>query len=306
MEQFFFFLLHYGVPISVLTFALRYNPCSKFALFVSLSFWCGLIGFLFLWGQYPLVGSYYIRYLLLSIIALGVVITVKKYSTTTRLFPNKKLKYLYLIPTGVFSIFLITLCIKLYQGSFLPENSINLSFPLKNGAFYIANGGSNNLVNNHFRNYPNSQQYALDIYRLKGLGAISENVLSTVNSKHFIYSDTVYCPCSGTVIKYANNIDDNQTSSMSVNTKNGKGNFVTIDCDGVIVSVYHLKKNSVFVELKDAIAVGKPIGLVGNSGFSQEPHLHLQAFIYDSDSTQNGIPISFEGEYLSRNDLIKN
>ena len=49
-----------------------------------------------------------------------------------------------------------------------------------------------------------------------------------------------------------------------------------------------------------------PLGLIGLSGFAQEPHLHIQAARYNSDSVLVGIPIKFKGAFFSRNDLFSN
>jgi murein DD-endopeptidase MepM/ murein hydrolase activator NlpD len=43
-----------------------------------------------------------------------------------------------------------------------------------------------------------------------------------------------------------------------------------------------------------------PIGLVGNSGNSSEPHVHIHA---EKDGI--GIPIKFNDQFLIRNNLIR-
>jgi murein DD-endopeptidase MepM/ murein hydrolase activator NlpD len=48
----------------------------------------------------------------------------------------------------------------------------------------------------------------------------------------------------------------------------------------------HLKQNAVFVKEGDKVVTGQPLGCAGNSGFSIEPHLHMQAH----EKTNNGMP----------------
>ncbi|WP_375162965.1 hypothetical protein [Paenibacillus peoriae] len=48
---------------------------------------------------------------------------------------------------------------------------------------------------------------------------------------------------------------------------------------------------------------------VGNSGYSSEPHLHVHAIEHDNKRDYfNGtsVPITFNGNYLKRNDLLFN
>ncbi|MEO0601227.1 MAG: M23 family metallopeptidase, partial [Myxococcota bacterium] len=54
-------------------------------------------------------------------------------------------------------------------------------------------------------------------------------------------------------------------------------NFVVIDHgDGTVAQYLHLAFQGALVEPGDGVQAGDPIGLVGNTGFSSGPHLHLQ------------------------------
>lgn len=52
----------------------------------------------------------------------------------------------------------------------------------------------------------------------------------------------------------------------------------------------------------DAVTKGQLIGAVGNSGYSDEPHLHVQA------NTVDGRPVAivFDGRFLAINDIHRN
>jgi hypothetical protein len=194
-----------------------------------------------------------------------------------------------------------------FVGRYNPGDEIQLSFPLRNGIFYIASGGSNKLINNHMRNYPNSQEFALDINKLGKYKGVSNKILSTKNTDHYIFSETVFCPCNGKIIEIKNNVKDNPSGSMDVSPKDGTGNFVNIRCKGdIFVFIPHFKQHSILVSENMSVNEGTPLGLVGISGFSQEPHLHIQASKYISDSIMIGIPIVFKDKFLSRNDLFTN
>lgn len=54
------------------------------------------------------------------------------------------------------------------------------------------------------------------------------------------------------------------------------GNYIIIDAKGFYVFVAHLRSESIRVEEGDSVRVGQILGEVGNSGFTLEPHLHIQ------------------------------
>ena len=93
---------------------------------------------------------------------------------------------------------------------------------------------------------------------------------------YFAFGQNVLSPIEGYVVALNSQSPDNPIGKVE-NQKNW-GNFVTIrSLAGAIVTLAHLKKSSVGVTLGEYVFVGKKIGLCGNSGYSQEPHIHLQA-----------------------------
>ncbi len=69
----------------------------------------------------------------------------------------------------------------------------------------------------------------------------------------------------------------------------------------------HMEKNSLIVSLNTLVKTGDPIGQVGNSGNTTEPHLHIHASkggTPDKLISGVGLPILFSGRFLLRNDVI--
>jgi murein DD-endopeptidase MepM/ murein hydrolase activator NlpD len=151
---------------------------------------------------------------------------------------------------------------------------------------------------------PTSQQFAIDIHKLGSMGSASANLLSGHNDDHHIYGELVYSPCTGKILRAVNDVEANENSTMDVSAAAGQGNFVDIDYQGRVVSLVHLQKGSITVAERDEIQVGQVIGKVGNSGFSQEPHLHFQIAAYSADSSLIGIPMSINERFLVRNDIV--
>ena len=71
------------------------------------------------------------------------------------------------------------------------------------------------------------------------------------------------------------------------------GNYVAIEgAPGENVYICHLRKGSVTVAVGDVVAPGDPIGQVGNSGNTSEPHIHMH--VQDGTSVFAGsVPLVF-------------
>ena len=69
------------------------------------------------------------------------------------------------------------------------------------------------------------------------------------------------------------------------------GNHVIVDQgDGVHAAYAHLRRQSLQVKVGDRVQAGQPIGEVGNSGNTSEPHLHVQLMDDPSITAAAGVP----------------
>lgn len=62
----------------------------------------------------------------------------------------------------------------------------------------------------------------------------------------------------------------------------------------------HLRRNSVPVDIGDDVRAGQPLGAIGNSGNTSEPHLHIHAqTIPEEGPWMSGepLPILFDDEF---------
>ena len=69
----------------------------------------------------------------------------------------------------------------------------------------------------------------------------------------------------------------------------------------------HMKQFSVLVSAGDTVTAGEPLGRVGNSGNTSEPHLHIHAERGgEAGRLLNGeaVPMTFDGQYLVRGDVF--
>ncbi|MEP5937342.1 MAG: M23 family metallopeptidase [Erythrobacter sp.] len=124
--------------------------------------------------------------------------------------------------------------------------------------------------------------------------------------EYLVYDQPVLAPCSGSVASLENSKEDHPAGDSFRDTSGS--NHVTLLCDNMHVVLAHLKKGSVSVEQGQTVGKGHQIGLVGNSGNSEEPHLHINAQTIVSPESVGEHPESvvmlFDGEYLSRGDCL--
>ena len=85
----------------------------------------------------------------------------------------------------------------------------------------------------------------------------------------------VLAPCSGRVIQVISDLPDNPPGH--VDNQNHWGNLVIIESpQGWFAELSHFAKGSIAVHQGDQVTTGQLLGLCGNSGYSAQPHIHLQ------------------------------
>ena len=89
------------------------------------------------------------------------------------------------------------------------------------------------------------------------------------------YGSEVLSPCTGFVVALENHHTDNAIGLL--NESKNWGNYIILRSDlGNCVSLCHLKQDSIRVKIGDYVHKRQVIAFCGNSGYSAEPHLHVQ------------------------------
>ncbi len=184
----------------------------------------------------------------------------------------------------------------------VPEPPLDLDFPLRNGIYLVGHGGSHKTLNYH--NVNESQRYALDIGKLNWLTMRATGLQSKQLRAYAIWGDTLYSPCDARVNSLENRLPD--YTPPQGDPHNPAGNHVELETDdGVRIFLAHMQKGSVRVKIGDRVRRGDPLGKVGNSGNTSEPHLHIHAVRGGRGLFEGkGVPLTFRGRFLVRNDLI--
>lgn len=154
---------------------------------------------------------------------------------------------------------------------------------------------------------PGHHPYAFDFVQMDSkrksyhnLGRLQFFVGRISSDKFYCWNKPVFSPIKGKVIRVGNRWKDNEytnilktiqlwynaTYKFKPKLENGRldirpnaGNHVMIQAEeGYIVFLAHLKNLSILVEEGDKVEQGQEIGLLGNSGNSTMPHLHINIF----------------------------
>jgi hypothetical protein len=160
------------------------------------------------------------------------------------------------------------------------EPQVVLTSPLKNGAFYVVNGGYSILINPHMKALERqslsayrAQSYAVDIVRLDRFGRRADGWWPADLQRYYIFGEPVYAPCVGEVLRTEDRRPDLAPSDPD--RQHPAGNYVLLGCGETGVLLAHLMKSSLSVKPGEHVQAGQRIARVGNSGLSTEPHLHL-------------------------------
>lgn len=190
--------------------------------------------------------------------------------------------------------------------SYGDARAAQLSFPLEGGPWLVVHGGNSPALNYH--NVDRAQRYAVDVVGLNALGVRASGLSPTEPERYEAFGATIVSPCAGEVIESQDGLPDHRPSGTD--RRNPAGNHVVVRCAGadrgVDVVLAHMERGSVAVERGQRVGEGQPLGRLGNSGNSTEPHLHVHAVRTGSGSVLRGegVSVEFGGRFLVRGSLV--
>lgn len=189
-----------------------------------------------------------------------------------------------------------------------------LRFPLT-GTWFVAVGPT--MHTGHRWALP--EEFGYDIARL-GQGDLSHRRSGERFTDYYAYDAPVLAAAEGVVVAvvddqpedpatlrkpeeaddaYAARVQELQAGLLARGTSTIAGNHVMIDHRNGEYSLYaHLRPGSVRVRVGDRVASGAPLGRLGSSGNSTEPHLHFQVCDAPDPLGCAGIPVQFQNVTL--------
>ena len=192
---------------------------------------------------------------------------------------------------------------------------VELGWPLAPGSYLVVNGGSTDAVNAHLVTLDSTvpryrrwrgNSHALDIVAVDGLGLRAAGLRPADPAAYRIFGARVVAPCAGRVVVAADGMPD--LSVPKTDVVNRAGNHVILRCGAADVVLAHLRNGTVAVERGAVVAAGQLLGEVGNSGASDEPHLHIHAQAAGTpEAPMSGepIPVRIDGGYLVRGSRVR-
>jgi hypothetical protein len=152
-----------------------------------------------------------------------------------------------------------------------PVHPVGISSPLA-GEWYVVHGGRAELVNGH--NVAVAQYSALDL--VQSVNGRTHQGSPADLTGYLAWDEPVSAPAAGRIVSVVDAFPDQPIGS--VDRQHPAGNQIVLDIGrGSYVAFGHLQSGSIVVAVGDQVRAGQLLGRVGNSGTSDEPHLHLQA-----------------------------
>lgn len=117
----------------------------------------------------------------------------------------------------------------------------------------------------------------------------------TRNEDYYAWEQRVLAPIDATVVETVDGYPANEPGTLPENPEDVFGNHVVLQVgNNAFLYLAHLQEGSLAVARGEQVKAGTPIGLVGNSGNSSEPHLHIHAQSYGTLRAPGvGLPLTF-------------
>lgn len=253
---------------------------------------CGsIVAFAFLTGPWALT-SYYLRFASLSLFVVAVAYQIRRAKSNDKARHWSRLRF----AISLFALLLFLVLNVLALAAFhQPESSLNLSFPLASGKYYVLQGGSSAITNPFHA--AGGTRLAFDIVKLNAFGNRADGIAPRSLAAYQIFGDRLYSPCAGRISSVQDGLPDNAPGRPDA--EHPAGNHIVLQCADTEILLAHIKRDSTRVKAGQVVFGGELLGEVGNSGNTLEPHLHISA---TTGGAERGI--TFENRKLSVNSVV--
>ena len=185
---------------------------------------------------------------------------------------------------------------------YVTKTTLRLPFE---GEWFVVWGGRTVAQNYHAAT--RDQRFALDVLMVKDGSTHKGDGKSLAD--YWCYGQRVLAPGAGTVVWTRDSLPDNAPGQTD--RANAIGNGVVIDHgNGEYSLLAHMQPRSLRVKKGDRVKPGQPLGLVGNSGNTSEPHIHYHLQNGPTPFDADGLPIPFtnllvDGKPVAKAEVVK-
>jgi hypothetical protein len=142
-----------------------------------------------------------------------------------------------------------------------------------------------------------AQRFAIDWIQLDPQGRLATGDPSRNESYPQFGADAI-AVADAVVVLVQDGLPEGKPGAFpaSVSATTADGNSVVLDLGGGHYALYaHLQPGSIRVKKGDRVTRGQVLGLVGNTGNSDAPHLHFHVMDSPSPLASNGVPYVIDG-----------
>ncbi|MHB2165694.1 M23 family metallopeptidase [Alsobacter sp. R-9] len=140
------------------------------------------------------------------------------------------------------------------------------------------------------------ERFAIDFVQIGPDGRLFSGPADQVGSYRY-YGVPVHAAAGGTVTMVVDGMEEQVPGAVraGVTPENAAGNSVVVDMGGGNFALYaHLQTGSVKVRVGDTVTTGQVLGLLGNTGNSDAPHLHFHVMNGPTPLASQGLPYVFD------------
>ena len=165
-----------------------------------------------------------------------------------------------------------------------------MRLPLE-GRWWVFWGGDT--VGQNYHAASREQRHAVDLVIWQDGSTFRTD--GATNEDYYAWGQTVLAPVDATVVEVVDGFPANPPGALPEDPPDVFGNHVVLQLgNNAFLYLAHLQEGSIPVARGERVTAGTPVGLVGNSGNSSEPHLHMHAQTYGTLRTPSvGLPLTF-------------
>lgn len=142
-----------------------------------------------------------------------------------------------------------------------------------------------------------AERFAIDFVQVDPMGRLFEGSANALSLNSYPYfGDQIHAAAPGRVVAVLDGIPETPAGGFPPNptAQTAGGNHVVVDIGHGRFAFYaHMQPGSITVKKGARVKTGQVLGLLGNSGNSDGPHLHFHVMDGPSPLASNGMPYRF-------------